>query len=46
MLGIGTVAIDGLRFEEFLRSGKDSFEASQGGARKDFAVGLHSWVNF
>ena len=33
MQGIGTVAIDGPWFEEFLRS------------RKDFAVGLHSWVN-
>ena len=34
MQGIGTVAIDGRRFQEFLRS------------RKDLAVGLHSWVNF
>ena len=33
MQGIGTVAIDAPRFEELLRS------------RKDFAVGLHSWVN-
>ena len=33
MQGIGTVAIDGPRFEEFLRS------------RKDFAIGLHSLVN-
>ena len=32
--GTGTVAIDGPRFEEFLRS------------RKAFAVELHSWVNF
>ena len=45
MQGIGTVAIDGPRFEEFLRSRKDFFEVSQGGSRKDFAVGLHSWVN-
>ena len=49
MQGIGTVAIDGPRFEEFLRSRKDSFEVSQRGlargSRKDFAVGLHSLVN-
>ena len=38
--GIGTVAIDGPRFEEFLRSRKEFLEVSQG-----FAVGLHSWVN-
>ena len=31
MQGIGTVAIDGPRFEEFLRSRKDFFEVSQGG---------------
>ena len=37
MRGIGTVAIDGPRFEEFLRFRK--------GSRKDFAAGLHSWVN-
>ena len=30
MQGIGTVAIDGPRFEEFLRSRKESFEVSQG----------------
>ena len=30
MQGIGTVAIDGPRFEEFLRSRKDFFEVSQG----------------
>ena len=31
MQGIGDAAIDGPRFEEFLRSRKDSFEVSQGG---------------
>ena len=31
MQGIGTVVIDGPRFEEFLRSRKDFFEVSQGG---------------
>ena len=31
MPGIGTVAIDGPRFEEFLRSRKEFFEVSQGG---------------
>ena len=31
MQGIGTVAIDGPRFEEFLRSRKEFFEVSQGG---------------
>ena len=31
MQGIGDVAIDGPRFEELLRSRKDSFEVSQGG---------------
>ena len=30
MQGIGTVAIDGPRFEEFLRSRKEFFEVSQG----------------
>ena len=49
MQGIGTVAIDGPPFEEFLRSRKDSFEVSQGGlargSHKNFAVGLHSWAN-
>ena len=39
MQGIGTVAIDGPRFQKF-------FEVSQGGSRKDFAVGLPSWVIF
>ena len=34
MQGIGTVAIDGPRLEEFLRSRKDFFEVSQGGSRK------------
>ena len=49
MQGIGTVAIDGPRFEEFLRSRKDFLRSRKGGlargSRKDFAVGLHSWVN-
>ena len=31
MQGIGTVAIDGRRFQEFSRSRKDFFEVSQGG---------------
>ena len=31
MQGIGTLAIDGPRFEEFLRSRKELFEVSQGG---------------
>ena len=31
MQGIGTVAIDGPRVEEFLRSRKEFFEVSQGG---------------
>ena len=31
MQGIGTVAIDGPRFEEFLRSHKEFFEVLQGG---------------
>ena len=31
MQGIGVVAIDGPRLEEFLRSRKDFFEVSQGG---------------
>ena len=31
MQGIGTVAIDGPRFEELLRSRKEFFEVSQGG---------------
>ena len=31
MQGIGTVAIDGPRFEELLRSHKEFFEVSQGG---------------
>ena len=34
MQGVGTVAIDGPRCEEFLRSRKDFFEVSQGGSRK------------
>ena len=51
MQGIGDVAIDGPRLEEFLRSRKDYFwvsqvGVSQRGSRKDCAVGLHSWVNF
>ena len=49
MQGIGTVAIDRPRFEEFLRSRKDFFEVSQRGpvrgSRKDIAVGLDSRVN-
>ena len=31
MQGIGTVAFDGPRLEEFLRSRKEFFEVSQGG---------------
>ena len=46
MQGIRDVAIDAPRLEEFFRSGKDFLEVSQGGSRKDFAVGLHSWVMF
>ena len=42
MQGVGTVAIDGPRLEEFLRSRTGGLAR---GARKDFAVGLHSWVN-
>ena len=45
MQGIGDVAIDGPRLEEFVRSRKDFFRSRKGGSRKDFAVGLHSWVN-
>ena len=44
MQGIGTVAIDGLRFEEFLRSRKDFFEVSQGGSRKGVSQGFCCWV--
>ena len=46
MHGMGTVAIDGPRFEEFLRSRKDFFGGLARGSRKDFAVGLHSWVMY
>ena len=42
MRGIGTVAIDGPRFEEFLRSRKGGLAR---GSHKDFVVGLHSWAN-
>ena len=42
--GIGTVAIDGPRFEEFLRSRKDFFEVSQGGSRKGVSQGFWCWV--
>ena len=49
MQGIGTVAIDGRRFQEFLRSRKEFLRSRKGGSRKgsrkDFAVGLHSRVN-
>ena len=40
MQGIGDVAIDVPRLEEFLRSRKGGGLAR--GSRKDFAVGLHS----
>ena len=36
MQGIGTVAIDGPRLEEFLRSRKDFLEVSQGGLANNF----------
>ena len=39
MQGIGTVAIDGPRFEEFLRSRKDFFEVSQGGLARILLLG-------
>ena len=40
MQGIGTVAIDGPRLEEFLRSRKEFFEVSQGGSRKGVSQGV------
>ena len=47
MKGIGTVAIDGPRFEEFWTSRKEFFEVSQGGlARTLLLIGLHSLVNY
>ena len=39
MQGIGTVAIDGPRFEEFLRSRKEFFEVSQGGLVRILLLG-------
>ena len=39
MQGIGTVAIDGPCFEEFLRSRKESFEVSQGGLVRILLLG-------
>ena len=39
MQGIGDVAIDGPRFEEFLRSRKEVFEVSQGGLAKILLLG-------
>ena len=44
MQGIGDVAIDGPRFEEFLRSRKDFFEVSQGVSRKGVSEGFCCWV--
>ena len=45
MQGIGDVAIDRPRLEEFLRSRKVFFWSRKWGSCKDFAVRLHSWVN-
>ena len=51
MQGIGTVAIDGPRFEEFLRSRKDFFEVSQGGVSQGglariLLLGCTAWLIF
>ena len=45
MQGIGTVAIDGPRFEEFLRSRKDFLRSRKGGvSRKGVSQGFCCWV--
>ena len=45
MQGIGDVAIDGPRLEDFLGLARILLRSRKWGSRKDFAVGLHSWVN-
>ena len=46
MQGIGTVAIVGPRFEEFLGSRKDFFEVSQGGLARILLLGCTAGLIF
>ena len=44
MQGIGTVAIDGPRFEEFWRSRKEFLRSRKGWSRKGVSQGFCCWV--